>query len=182
MIAGVVRGARLSPCGTYRWTCSRQWDCRPVLLVCMFNPSEANADIDDPTISLVCHIAAHNGFCGIMVVNGIPLKSSVPTPAVRMVNWDKRNDWYQRDALHSNIAEIQREAGRAAAVLLAWGALADRCPDWFDLVIEEIECAVQPGTPIYCLGKTAGGYPKHPLARGKHKVPKDAPLIPWRTQ
>lgn len=25
------------------------------------------------------------------------------------------------------------------------------------------------------------GHPKHPLARGKHKVPKNAPLIPWRT-
>lgn len=182
MIAGAIRSAKLSPCGTYRWTLTRQWDGRPTLLVCMFNPSIADAEVDDPTITLLCQIASFNGYGGIRVVNGIPLRSSLPADAIDMANtWDKRRDWYQRDALQTNLSQIQQECARAGAVLLAWGALADRCAFWFDNVREEIECAVSEGTPIYCLGKTAGGYPKHPMARGKHKVPKDAPLIPWRT-
>lgn len=175
-----TRAARLSRCGTYRWTLTRAWDGRSKLLVVMFNPSKADHHVDDQTIILLCHIAAHNGFGGIVVVNGIPLRSPKPAEAIDMVNtWDVRQAWYERDALHANLAEIQKQVERAGAVLLAWGALADRCPFWFDNVLEEIESALPDGVPLYCLGKTAGGYPKHPMARGKHKVPKDAPLIPW---
>jgi DNA (cytosine-5)-methyltransferase 1 len=46
----------------------------------MFNPSTADSSIDDPTITLLCHVAAHNGYGGIVVVNGIPLRSSAPEP------------------------------------------------------------------------------------------------------
>lgn len=70
MLTGATGSARLSACGTYRWTLTRTWDSRPVLLVVMFNPSEAAAEVDDPTITLVCQIAAHNGYGGIVVVNG----------------------------------------------------------------------------------------------------------------
>lgn len=180
VINGITRAARVSSCGTYRWTLTRAWDGRPMLLVVMFNPSTADHAIDDPTIALLCHIAAHNGFGGIVVVNGIPLRSSKPAEAIDMVNtWDKRQAWYERDALHFNLAVIQKQAERAGAVLLAWGALAGHCDYWFDTVLEEIQCAVPLSSEIYCLGKTAGGYPIHPMARGKHKVRKDAPLQLW---
>jgi len=46
-------------------------------------------------------------------------------------------------------------------------------------LLEEIECALPDGVLLYCLGKTAGGYRTHPMARGKQKVPTDAPLLPW---
>lgn len=181
MLTGMTRAASLSKCGAYRWTLTRSWDGRPMLLVVMFNPSTANHLEDDPTITLLCQIASHNGYGGIVVVNGIPLRSPKPAEAIDMVNtWDVRQAWYERDALHANLAEIQKQVERAGAVLLAWGALAERCPYWFDIVLEEIEAALPEGVPLYCLGKTAGGHPKHPLARGKHKVRKDAPLIPWR--
>lgn len=174
------RAALLSPCGTYRWTLSRRWDDRPVLLVCMFNPSDADHEIDDPTITLVCHIASHNGFGGVVVVNAVPLRSSHPDDAVYMVNtWDTRCAWDERDRLQHNISVIVGEVEKAGAVLLAWGALAEPCSDWVDHVREEIESALPVGSEIYCLGKTKGGYPKHPLARGKHKVPKNAALLPW---
>jgi len=175
------RAALLSPCGTYRWTLTRTWDERPVLLVCMFNPSDADDEIDDPTVSLVCHIASHNGFGGVVVVNAIPLRGSKPTAAIDMVNtWDARRDWYDRDRLQENIGVILTEVQKAGAVLLAWGALAEKCSDWVYHVQEEISASLPAGSEIYCLGKTKAGYPKHPLARGKHKVPKNAPLIPWR--
>lgn len=181
MISGMKRSASLSPCCAYRWTLTRAWDARPMLLVCMFNPSSADHNDDDPTITLLCHIASHNGYGGIVVVNGIPLRSPRPAEAIDMVNtWDKRQAWDERDALQANLSTIQKQVARAGAVLLAWGALADRCHFWFDTVLDEIETALPDGVPLYCLGKTAGGYPKHPLARGKHKVRKDAPLLPWK--
>jgi hypothetical protein len=180
MLSGITRSAQISPCEAYRWTLTRTWSSAPALLVAMFNPSDADGSRDDPTISLVCHIAAHNGFGGITVVNAIPLRSSTPAPAIEMTQWDRTQDWHARDRLQDNLAVIQREAGRAGAALLAWGALGDRCSDWMDTVREEIEAALPEGAPVYCLGKTAAGYPKHPLARGKHKVRKDAPLLPWQ--
>ena len=180
MLEGAIGTATFSPCGLYRFTLSRTWDARPKLLVSMFNPSTAKADQDDPTINLVSHIAAHNGFGGIVVVNGIPLCSSTPAPAIEMTRWDKTQEWTDRDRLQENLGVIVNEVAHAGAVLIAWGALADRCADWFENVIEEIECALPDGATLYCLGKTAGGYPKHPLARGKHKVYKNAPLIPWK--
>lgn len=181
MLTGATRSAQISPCGTYRWTLTRTWDSRPVLLVVMFNPSHATAEDDDQTITLVCQIAAHNGYGGIVVVNGIPLRSPAPGPAVEMTRWDTTSDWHARDRLQDNLAVIQKECASAGAALLAWGALADRCPEWFDQVREEIECALPDETKVFCLGKTKAGYPKHPLARGKHKVRKDAQLIPWST-
>ncbi|MGJ7611096.1 MULTISPECIES: DUF1643 domain-containing protein [unclassified Variovorax] len=174
------RAALLSPCGTYRWTLSRMWDERPVLLVCMFNPSDADHEIDDPTITLVCQIASHNGFGGVVVVNAIPLRSSKPDDAVYMVNtWDTRRAWEERDRLQENVGVILTEVQKAGAVLLAWGALGGRCSNWIYHVQEEISASLPAGSEIYCLGKTKAGYPKHPLARGKHKVPKNAPLLPW---
>jgi hypothetical protein len=180
MITGAQGTATFSPCSSYRWTLTRTWDDRPKLLVVMFNPSTASSSEDDPTIGLVSHIASHNGYGGIVVVNGIPLRSSTPSAAVDMVNtWDKRQEWGWRDALQVNVSAITGECERAGAVLLAWGALADRCADWFEMLIEEIECSLPAGVAVYCLGRTKAGYPIHPSARGKHKVSKDASLLPW---
>lgn len=182
MLTGISRAAELSPCGAYRWTLSRTWDDRPTLLVVLFNPSTADANVDDPTVTLLCHIAAHNGFGGIVVVNGIPLRSSTPKPALQLLEWDKSSDWSARDALHQNLAVIVAQAERSGAVLLGWGGLAGRTQasaDWFDNVREKVEAALPSGTPLLCLGKTSAGLPLHPLARGKLKVRKDAVLRPW---
>lgn len=179
-LQGVKRAATLSACGAYRWTLIRAWDGRPMLLVVLFNPSTADDQADDPTVQLLCHIAAHNGYGGVVLVNGIPLRTSKASLAADMVNtWDQRSAWDERDRLQDNLGVIRREVARAGAVLLAWGALADLCPEWFDRVIEEIGEELPAGVPMYCLGITAGGHPKHPMARGRHKVPKDAPLLLW---
>jgi hypothetical protein len=180
MLTGITRAAELSPCGLYRWTLSRRWDdALPVLLVAMFGPSDADHQVDDPTITLVCQVAAHNGFGGIVVVNGIPLRNSKPGPQYAMLDWERTSEWSDRDRLQDNLAVIRREVARAGAVLLAWGAMADRCADWFDLVLEQIREELPAGCELYCLGKTKAGYPKHPLARGKHKVRCDTVLQRW---
>lgn len=180
MLTGINRAAEFASNGLYRLTLRRWWDDRPRLLACMFNPSEANGQRDDPTVSLLMQIAAHHGYGGLTVVNGIPLVSSTPAAAADMVNtWDKRQAWDERDALQMNLGEVQKQCSLHRDVLLAWGGLADRCPDWFDHVQEQVREALSPGGRLLCLGRTAAGYPLHPLARGKMKVRKDAPLLQW---
>lgn len=180
MMRGCVGEALVSHCGGYRWTLSRTWDGRPHLLVCMFNPSTADAMQDDPTIRLLCQVAAHNGYGGFTVVNAVPLRSPTPGDAAHMVNtWDKRQAWDERDRLQHNLGVIEREVRGARGVLLAWGALGMLCPDWIDRVLEAIHEALPDGVPLLCLGTTKHGYPKHPMARGAHKVRPDAPLVPW---
>jgi hypothetical protein len=177
----MIRTADISPCGRYRWTLGRTWDqALPVLLAVMYGPAMADDMKDDQTVTLLCAIAAHNGFGGLQVVNGIPLRTADPALQAAMVNdWARLQEWTDRDRLQDNLAVVSREVAKAGAVLLAWGALASRCADWFDLVQETIAEAIPFGVPLYCLGKTAAGYPLHPMARGKRKVPKNAALLEW---
>ena len=53
-------------------------------------------------------------------------------------------------------------------------------PDWIDAIIEAITGGEEPWPDIYCLGTTGGGSPKHPTARGKHRVPDDQQPVLWR--
>lgn len=180
-VTGIQRSADFASNGAYRLVLRRWWDSRPRLLAAMFNPSEADARRDDPTVALLIQIAAHHGYGGLTVVNGIPLVSSEPSAAAWMVNtWDKRQAWDERDALQMNLSEVRKQVAEHRDVLLAWGALASRCPDWFDHVEEQIREALPEHARLLCLGRTSQGYPLHPLARGKMKVRRDAPLLPWR--
>lgn len=171
--------AELSRCGRYRWRLVRRWDGRPMLLVVMFNPSTADHRVDDKTIIILCEIARHNGYGGIVVVNLIPLRSPTPDPAVAMTRWEKVPEWSDRDLLLENLQLIRDEVRKAGSVLVAWGTLGGRCPEWSSLVLDAIREELPAHGQLLCLAKTTDGHPKHPMARGKHKVPKDAPLIPW---
>lgn len=178
----IHRTAQMSACGRHRVLLTRQWDERPRLLVVMFNPSLADASIDDPTISLVCAIASHNGFGGVVVTNGISLRSSAPGPAHELVQRALRGSGPDHELLQENLAVIVEQAQRAGAVLLAWGALAGKTPAsalWFEKIRWAVGQALPDGAGVLCLGKTKAGFPLHPLARGKLKVRKDAQLLPW---
>jgi hypothetical protein len=182
MLSGIMRTADISACGSYRWTLSRTWDDRPALLVVMFNPSTANAETDDNTINLLCHVATHNGYGGIMVVNGIPLRSSTPGPALKMLEWADNADWVARDLLNTNLELILEHVEDAGAVLIAWGALANRTVQsrsWFTSLLANIDNSCQDKSRLLCLSKTGSGQPLHPAARAKQKVAKNAILVPW---
>ena len=175
----MVRTATISPCGLYRTTLTRRWDDRPMLLVGMFNPSDADHLRDDPTISLTSHIASHNGFGGITVWNLTPLRSSTPAPAFNMFDRAQVDgDADLRAVLWANqhlLDDLLREHGN---FLAAWGAMGHRAGGWVQTAMQSLR-EVRPKVNVYRLGVCANGHPKHPLARGKHKVPKNAPLLRW---
>lgn len=154
----------------WRWNLKRVWDAsRPLLIVCMLNPSTADHMKNDPTILALIDFATRWGFGGIWVVNQFAYRSSSPTVLATLdpvtaegpLNF---REWY--DAL-----TYARATGGWA--LAAWGNGGDnsgRFMFWADL------CDVD----LYCLGTTADGSPKHPLARGKHHIPRDQQPLLWR--
>lgn len=181
-LGGLQREAEISQCGRMRWTLIRSWDERPTLVACMFNPSTADALQDDPTISLLSHIASHNGFGSLVVVNGVPIRSPDPAPAYAMLSENAAGEPAAVAAMRENLDHILAKTETAGAFLLAWGALAEKTQasrNWFDELITHVIFSLPPGGQVFCLGRTASGAPLHPLARGKLKLSKTAPLLPF---
>lgn len=178
--------------GNRRWSLHRVWDeTKPLLLVIMHNPSIANADREDPTMLRVIHFAKLWGFGGAVVVNLFPWI----TPDKRLaIGWAKEAlavpghvfNPYLRDDLHAGLTKAVAAAERCSAILCAWGNIEPCFDEWADHVREAIECAPRPldgpnSRPVYCLGLTGSNDPKHPLARGRHRVSNDQQPIPYPT-
>jgi hypothetical protein len=68
-VAEIERTATISDCGRYRYTLGRTWSDEPPVLFVMLNPSTADADVDDNTISKCIGFAKRWGHGGITVVN-----------------------------------------------------------------------------------------------------------------
>ena len=170
----------MSDCQTYRYVLERRWDHRPLVLALMFNPSAADAEIDDPTISLLSHIASHNGYGAVTVVNLIPYRSPEPAGAVEMVRQTGGLPVDKAHALQVNLSHIKQQASKASAMLFAWGNLA---PNDVAEYVWQISNAAAASLPkhanVYCLGVTQRGNPIHPMATGRFKVAKNTPFKPW---
>lgn len=166
------KSASLSECGTYRWLLTRRWDdTLPILVVCMLNPSTADAERDDPTVLALIHFAKLWGYGGITIVNLYAFRS--PSPAVMKASSQRHS------ARNTKLLEhfVPAEALQAGRVLVAWGNDGDfeGWASWFANRMAEVH-----GLDLICLGRTSSGAPKHPMARGKHRIPRDQQPILWR--
>lgn len=79
----------------------------------------------------------------------------------------------------ANIEAVARMAKAADQVFVCFGAIA-----WDDVYIEEVLEAITSGPApwpdLWCWGTNADGSPKHPMARGAHRIPADQKPIIWR--
>jgi len=157
--------------GEYRYRLTRTWDEQGRrLLIIMLNPSVANERIDDPTLLRCIYFAKLWGFGGIIVVNAFALRS--PSPEALKLHNDPIGPLCDT-ALMDAFDETQ-------AYLFAWGNPPN---DDLALRIEHVRRwaqmrAAERSVPVFCLGRTKHGHPKHPLARGVHRIPNDQqPII-----
>lgn len=175
------RGATYSPGGLLRWTLTREWGDGPTVCYIGHNPSTAGHEVDDPTSIAWVHFARMQGFGRYVAVNLYPFRSTDVRPCRIWADWEKNGpDFVARDALMENQALVAREAKAAARVVACWGAIL-RDLNWAEDIVEAIQSDEAPWPDIYCLGTTADGAPKHPLARGKHRVPREQPFILWQS-
>jgi len=159
------------PDNRYRYQLHRVWDDgRPQLVVCMLNPSTADHRVNDPTILTLIYFAKLWGYGGLLVVNLFAFRSSSPT-ALKAAD-----DPVGSDNGRYLVAALMY-AGRGGQILAGWGNGGSHdvhITDWFCL------SAASLGVTLTCLGTTKNGHPKHPLARGKHRIPRDQQPIVWR--
>ena len=164
--------ATISVCGQYRTTLRRIWDRDlGMLVVCMLNPSTADHQKNDPTILALIHFAKLWGYGGILVVNLFSLRT--PSPAEMM----KVTDAFGPDNGTAIAAAMQYARDNGGRLLCAWGNHGDHQDraEWFCNRALQVY-----GLTLICLGTTIRWKPKHPMARGKHRISRDQMPIVWR--
>lgn len=175
----IIRSASISCCNRFRWTLTRKWGEGPMACYIGFNPSDADGKKEDPTTLAWIHFAKANGYSGYVAVNLYPFRSSDPKACRKWADFENNGpDWHARDVIIQNIELVARIARRSAIVVACWGNLAGDDPI-AERIIEEIQ-GDMPFPAIYCLGLTKHGMPKHPMARGLHRIPRDQKFLLWR--
>jgi len=171
MMTQVVKKAVLSEDEQYRYLLERTWDeSLPLLVWIMLNPSTADHTVDDPTILACMDFARRCGYGGIVVVNLFAYRS--PHPKVMQAAEDpigpENDSW-----LALVVENAQASKG---AVVAAWGTGGSyRERDYQVAALVEAR-----GLSLLCFGKTKDGHPKHPLARGLHRIPRETKPFPLR--
>lgn len=134
----------------------------------MLNPSDADAFRPDPTVGECVKLTRRWGYDVTWVVNGHAFRSPYPS------DLKKRACGMRGDDVTNNQA-IMLACSMSMLVIVAWGN--DGALDGRDhRVLGMLRSA---GINFRHLGLTQGGYPKHPLARGKHRIPADQQPILW---
>lgn len=161
----------------------RRWGPGPIACVIGHNPSDADANRDDPTCRWWIDWFRLYGFGGFVAVNLYPWVCVDPSACYPIVEGIySGTDWGARDELHFvNLPCVVARAKKASQVFVCWGGIA-RDHDWIEHVVEEIQTGEAPYPDLWCWGTTKAGAPTHPMARGKHRIAKDQSPILWRAK
>lgn len=153
--------AKISPCGTYRYLLTRQWNNAPVLPFVMLNPSTANAEEDDPTIRRCIAFAKREKAGGIVVANQFAFRATDPRVLESVLDpFGPENE--------TALAGIGAYAFRHdMPIVCSWGSRGSN--DEKFMAPLRIFAA-----RLVCLGLTKSEMPRHPLY-----VRDDQPLVPF---
>jgi hypothetical protein len=152
-ISKVERHAVLSSDGRYRYTLYRLWDdSLPEVTWVMLNPSTADAEQDDPTIRKCVGFAQRWGCGSIRVVNLFAYRATNP------------RELTLADDPVGPINVPTLAVATNGFCVAGWGA-AKTPPKPLDVIAHK---------PLWCLGVTKSGDPRHPLY-----VSYETPLQVW---
>ncbi|TWB20069.1 hypothetical protein FBZ99_101860 [Rhizobium sp. ERR 1071] len=169
--SAMEKSATISECGRYRYLLLRHWDAYCYALpVCMLNPSTADDQNDDPTIRELIHFAKLWGYGGLHIVNLCAFRASHPADMQAASDpVGPENNRYLREAL--DYARFHD-----TPMLAAWGdgGAFNARETWM------CSKAAHHSVDLACLGITKGDHPKHPMSRGKNRIPRDQQPIMWR--
>lgn len=154
-----VSGATFSPCEQYRYTLWRHWDFRGPENVVMFiglNPSKADAVRNDKTVSNCIGFAKRWGFGGMYMMNLFGYRATYPENMIA-----------QDDPVGiGNDAAFAEVSSKVGLVVAAWGSVPTRYRprlEWQSRIQTVMNTVYK---PVFCLGQTKDGSPRHPSRLG----------------
>lgn len=137
----IPNGAEFSSDKKHRYVLWRIWDdTKPVAMCIGLNPSNANSEKNDPTITRTCSVLKQLGFGGLRMVNIFTYITSDPNQVLNQVpdlNW------------------ILTTAYQCQEILFAWGSFKQIPQDFVTKLVDQFPDAK-------CFGKTKAGHPWHP--------------------
>ncbi len=144
-------GAVIDDTKTFRYLLWRTWDVnRPRLLWVMLNPSTADEQQSDRTLGRCISFSKKWDYGSLEIVNLFAFRTSDP----------KDLDAVSDPIGSENDRRIAEAATRAEKIVVAWGERG--IYKQRDSAVLEL-LAQQTSLPLYCLGKTKNGSPRHPL-------------------
>jgi hypothetical protein len=134
----------------------------------LLNPSDADAFKPDPTVTECVKFTRRWGHDVTWVVNQHAFRSPYPTDLKKRAHGQRGDDV-------ANSGAILLACRQANIVIAGWGAGGNL--DNRDVVVRRL--LAEQSIALHHLGLTQNGFPKHPLARGRHRIPVDQQPIPW---
>lgn len=147
---GTLSTAVYSSCERYRYSLSRVWDAnaRRVMFV-MLNPSTADELQNDPTVERCEQRARRLGYGAFRVTNIFAFRAT-----------DPRNMRTQADPQGpDNVQTLDAGAAWADDIIAAWGTHGEHRNQGPVAAM----MLARTGVPLYHLGLTKHGHPRHPL-------------------
>lgn len=146
----------------YRYQLGRRWGSGPTCLFVMLNPSTADAFKLDPTVTRCRNFAVREGCGAFEVANLYAWRSTDPKELAKVDD----------PCGEMNLIAIGGAAAQADLIVAAWGAKPAKLAGHL-MHATQVRRALLATGPVYALGFTKSGDPRHPLyVRG------DAPLLP----
>ncbi len=131
-----------------------------VLLVCMLNPSTADEEKNDPTISRVCRLAENGGYGRLLVLNLLGVRATNPMDIWSHENPQGIDNWKTWEYVLKDLVPERDN------VCVAWG----RAPVARNQLCQFIPALVEASfylkvwtQPLMTWVKNADGSPRHPL-------------------
>lgn len=163
IIEGLICRAHFSECERYRYALSWRWDYeKPLMTVAMLNPSTADHEKLDPTVTRCKKRAERMKLGGVRVINLFALRATNPKDMLA----DADPVGPDNDRVLVRVLEEAR--GEGQAIYAGWGkhgSYRDRDKAFMQLV------ARSPIEEVIAFDVNADGSPKHPLYIGNDVVP-----------
>lgn len=162
---GEMNECVFSPCRRYRYSLRHVWHSeRPCVAWIGLNPSTADEQKLDPTLIRVRKFSNSWGCGSFVMLNLFAFRSPHPSEMKRAAD---------PIGLQNNDV-ITRECLKAKFVVACWGLSGS----YLGRDVEVKEMLSREGIRLRVLGETLDKHPKHPLARGIHRIPDCAVPIP----
>ena len=148
--AGTRSVAVYSDCESYRYSLTRTWAPEgPRLLFVMLNPSTADERRNDPTVERCERRARRLGYGAFRVANLFALRATDPRDMRRAAE----------PVGPENDRSLRRGAAWADHIIAAWGVHGAHRGRGAEVA----RLLAATGAPLFHLGCSKGGHPRHPL-------------------